>query len=102
MNYLFILYILIFVALGIRWIYLSSKLEAYINKNLPAKAKELDYAAPHSIKFQKLVYKKDDVNDPIYIRLRERSKNAGILLLLIFISVPLLMLFYTIAKSFMN
>ena len=75
-NYLILIYILIILVLGIRSVYLSFKLSSYININLPDKAKELEHAAPHSLKFRRLVYKKDDIDDPRYIRLRKKSQSA--------------------------
>lgn len=95
-NYFILVYILIILVLGIRSVYLSFKLSSYININLPEKAKELGHAAPHSLKFRKLVYKKDDINDLCYIRLKKKSQNAETLLFLVFVSIPLLMLLLTI------
>ena len=91
-----LVYVIVILVLGIRSVYLSFKLSSYISINLPDKAKELEHAAPHSLKFRKLVYKKDDINDPCYIRLKKKSQKAETLLFLVFISIPLLMLLFTI------
>lgn len=78
-NGFILVYMLTIFVLGIRWVYWSSKLSAYIHMNLPEKAKELGLAQPHSIKFSRLVYKMNDVNDPRYLRLRTKSQRAGFL-----------------------
>ena len=98
-NCFILVYMIIVLVLGIRSVYLSFKLSSYININLPDKARELQHAAPHSPKFRKLVYKKDDINDPYYVCLKKKSKNAEILLFLGFISIPLLMLLFAIISS---
>ena len=95
-NYFILVYMLTVLVLGIRSVYLSFKLSSYIDINLPDKARELDHAAPHSLKFRKLVYKKDDINDPYYIHLKKKSQNAETLLFLVFVFVPLLMLLLVI------
>ncbi len=95
-NYFILVYILVILVLGIRSVYLSFKLSSYIDINLPEKAKELGHAAPHSLKFRKLVYKKNDINDPYYIRLKKKSQNAETWLFLVFVSIPLLMLLFWI------
>ena len=102
MNYVFAFYFMAVAVLGIRYTYLLFKLATYINKNLPDKAKEIGDALPHSFKFQKLVYKKDDVSDPGYINLRRKSKNAEILLFFVFISVPLLSLLFLTIKNLLG
>ena len=95
-NYFILIYVFIILVLGIRSVYLSFKLSSYIDINLPDKAKELEHAAPHSLKFRRLVYKKDDIDDPRYIHLKKKSQSAEILLFWVFISVPLLLLLLTV------
>ncbi len=75
-NYCILLYMIGLFVLGVRWVYLSSKLLAYIRTNLPEKAKEIGYAQPHSLKFRRLVFHKNDIDDPSYLQLRAKCQRA--------------------------
>ena len=97
-QYFFLTNILILFLLGIRGVYLGSKLMHYLQNNYPEKARE--FGCPkggwyNGFKFCNALCKKHDISDPYFLSLKTKAKNTQtltILLLLLPFSIFLILI----------
>jgi len=77
LGYFFFIYVFALLLLGIRSIYLNSKLINYIQKNYPEKARELGCqkgGLGNNLRFNKALRKEHKISDPHFIRLKNQAK----------------------------
>jgi hypothetical protein len=95
-RYFFLINMAILFVLVMRTIYLQFKLIKYLRRNHPEKTK--DFGCPlggwiNGFKFGNALYKKHDIEDPDFVCLKNKAKNAQTLAILsIFPSLLFLLL----------
>jgi len=88
-GYFFLVNMVVLAALGIRAAYFAHKMVFYLQTRYPERAKDFEW---YGYRLTKALYKKHDIEDPQFLRLQSKARNAQTWVILALLPFPLFLI----------